>query len=77
MVSNPVQLYRDYIEFKVKIKQNNELGSSVIKENDKDYTYIEYVRQGVRWDLSVGPLCDFGIKIKNTKYKRLKILHFK
>lgn len=47
MVSNPVQLYRDYIEFKVKIKQNNELGSSVIKENDKDYTYMEYVRQGI------------------------------
>lgn len=44
MVSNPVQIHKDYIEFKVKIKQKNELGNSIIKENDKDYTYMEYVR---------------------------------
>ncbi|MBB1192291.1 hypothetical protein DNC80_01225 [Flavobacterium sp. SOK18b] len=72
VVSNPVQPLEDYIEFKVKIKQNNELGSSIIKENDKDFTYMEYVRQGVRWDVSVGPVFDFGIKNQEYEIKKVK-----
>lgn len=68
VVSNPIQPLEDYIEFKVKITPNKDLGTSIIKQQvAKDFTYTEYVRQGVRWDFSVGTVFDFGIK--NQEYE--------
>ncbi|MBL0013616.1 MAG: hypothetical protein IPP30_07635 [Flavobacterium sp.] len=79
IVSDPVQPLEDYVEFKVKIKQSRSLGSSMIRENDRDFTYMEYVRNGVRWDVSVGPVFDFGIKnqeyeIQKTDDNKYKII---
>ncbi|MFN8274782.1 MAG: hypothetical protein U0X58_13225 [Flavobacteriaceae bacterium] len=79
IVSDPVQPLEDYVEFKVKIKQSRVLGSSMIRENDRDFTYLEYVRNGVRWDVSVGPVFDFGIKnqeyeIQKTDKNKYKII---
>lgn len=71
VVSNPIQGFEDYLEFKVKIKQNRELGTSIIKENNKEFTYVEYVRQGVRWDVSIGTVFDFGIKNQEYEVKKL------
>lgn len=71
VVSNPIQPLEDYLEFKVKIKQNRELGSSILKNVDKDFTYMEYVRRGVRWDVSVGTVFDFGIKNQEFEVKDL------
>lgn len=65
--SNPIQSFQDYLEFKVKITQNKNLGTSILKENDKEFTYTEYVRKSVRWDFSVGTVFDFGIK--NQEYE--------
>ncbi len=77
IASNPVQPLEDYVEFNVKIKQNKELGSSIIKENDKDFKYIEYIRQGVRWDVSVGTVFDFGIKNQQYEVQKLNATQFK
>ncbi|WP_310559703.1 hypothetical protein [Flavobacterium sp.] len=69
--SNPIQSFQDYLEFKVKITQNKTLGTSTLKENDKEFTYTEYVRQGVRWDFSVGTVFDFGIKNQEYEIKSI------
>lgn len=71
VVSNPIQPLEDYLEFKVKIKQSRDLGSSILKNVDKDFTYMEYVRKGVRWDVSVGTVFDFGIKDQEFEVKDL------
>jgi hypothetical protein len=67
VTSDPVQALEDYVEFKIKIKQNNILGNSIIAQVPKTFTYIEYARGGVRWDFSVGTVFDFGIK--NQEYE--------
>lgn len=67
--SNPIQSFQDYLEFKVKITQNKNLGTSILKENEKEFTYTEYVRQSVRWDFSVGTVFDFGIKNQDYEIK--------
>jgi hypothetical protein len=68
VVSNPIQPLEDYIEFKVKITPNKDLGNSIIKQQvPKDFTYTEYVKGGVRWDFSAGTVFDFGIK--NQQYE--------
>lgn len=71
VISNPVQPLEDYLEFKVKIKQSRDLGNSILKNVDKDFIYMEYVRQGVRWDVSVGTVFDFGIKNQEFEVKKL------
>jgi hypothetical protein len=68
--SDPIQSFQDYLEFKVKISQNKNLGTSVLKEQDKVFTYTEYVRQSVRWDFSVGTVFDFGIKNQEYEIKK-------
>ncbi|MCA6423918.1 MAG: hypothetical protein IM568_14055 [Flavobacterium sp.] len=68
--SDPIQPFEDYLEFKVKISQNKNLGTSVLKEQDKVFTYTEYVRQSVRWDFSVGTVFDFGIKNQEYEIKK-------
>lgn len=68
--SDPIQPFEDYLEFKVKISQNKNLGTSVLKEQDKVFTYTEYVRQSVRWDFSVGTVFDFGIKNQEFEIKK-------
>lgn len=70
VVSNPIQPFEDYLEFKVKVTQNKELGKSILKETPKEFTYTEYVRQGVRWDFSVGTVFDFGIKNQEFEIKK-------
>jgi hypothetical protein len=68
--SDPIQPFQDYLEFKIKISQNKNLGASVLKEQDKEFTYTEYVRQSVRWDFSVGTVFDFGIKNQEYEIKK-------
>jgi hypothetical protein len=68
--SDPIQPFQDYLEFKIKISQNKNLGASVLKEQDKVFTYTEYVRQSVRWDFSVGTVFDFGIKNQEYEIKK-------
>jgi hypothetical protein len=68
--SDPIQSFQDYLEFKVKITQNKNLGTSILTEQDKEFTYTEYVRQSVRWDFSVGTVYDFGIKNQEYEIKK-------
>ncbi|MEN9910371.1 MAG: hypothetical protein RLZZ540_3530 [Bacteroidota bacterium] len=72
VVSNPIQPLEDYIEFKVKITPNKDLGISVIKQQvPKYFTYTEYVKGGVRWDFSAGTVFDFGIKNQEYEVKAI------
>jgi hypothetical protein len=69
VTSDPIQPLEDYVEFKVKIKQNNIMGNSVITQIPKNFSYIEYARGGARWDFSVGTVFDFGIKNQEFEIK--------
>lgn len=65
--SSVIQPLEDYLEINVKINQTNDLGTSIIKQSPKEFTYREYVRGGLRWDFSAGSVFDFGIK--NQEYE--------
>lgn len=67
--SNIIQPIEDYLEINVKINQINDLGTSIIKQDSKDFTYREYVRRGLRWDFSAGSVFDFGINNQNYEVK--------
>jgi hypothetical protein len=77
IVSDPIQPLEDYVEFKVQIKQNKELGNSIITQIPKKFTYIEYARGGVRWDFSVGTAFDFGIKNQEFEIQKISDTNFK
>ena len=65
--SDVIQPLEDFVEINVQINQKSELGTSIIKQNPKEFTYREYVRRGVRWDFSAGSVFDFGIA--NQEYE--------
>ena len=70
IISAPIQGFEDYIDFKVSIVQNIDLGNSIVKQKPRLFSYKEYIRNGVRWDFSLGTVFDFGIKYQEYEINK-------
>ena len=58
MVSSPIQPLEDYVTFDVTIKHRDKNKSSEYNDN-REFTYMEYTRGGVRFDFSTGIVMNF------------------
>lgn len=66
IVSAPIQPFEDFVTFDVTIKHRDPLRISEFDDN-RQFTYMEYTRGGVRFDFSTGVVFNFGGN--NNKYE--------
>jgi hypothetical protein len=59
ILSAPIQPFEDYVTFEVKIKHRDQKRISEYDDN-REFTYMEYTRGGVRFDFSTGVVFNFG-----------------
>ncbi|WP_130735917.1 hypothetical protein [Flavobacterium sp. J27] len=70
ILSAPIQPFEDYVTFDVNLKHRDSNKLSEYDDN-REFTYMEYTRGGVRFDFSTGVVFNFGgnntdYEIKNT-----------
>ncbi|HEX8268483.1 MAG TPA: hypothetical protein VF581_01210 [Flavobacterium sp.] len=64
MVSSPIQPLEDYVTFDIKIKNRDDKKYSEYSD-DREFSYVEYTKGGVRFDFSTGPVFDFQLDKKD------------
>jgi len=60
MASSPIQPLEDYVTFDIKIKHRDDKKQSEYTD-DREFTYMEYTKGGVRFDFSTGVAFDFPL----------------
>ncbi|KAF2519145.1 hypothetical protein E0W68_05075 [Flavobacterium salilacus subsp. salilacus] len=65
MASSPIQPQEDYVTFKVNITHRDKNDMAEYNDN-REFTYMEYTKGGVRFDFSTGVVIDMGFD--NEKY---------
>jgi len=58
ITSSPIQPLEDYVTFDVTIK-NRDLTKSAEYDDNREFTYMEYTRGGIRFDFSTGIVVNF------------------